>query len=42
MTMDYRGLAVYVHQKDPYIDAFLKRKRERFEGTPHDRCARKA
>jgi Kdo2-lipid IVA lauroyltransferase/acyltransferase len=33
MTMDYRGVAVYVHQKDPYIDAFLKRKRERFEGT---------
>jgi KDO2-lipid IV(A) lauroyltransferase len=33
MTMDYRGLAVYVHQKDPYIDRFLKRKRERFEGT---------
>jgi Kdo2-lipid IVA lauroyltransferase/acyltransferase len=33
MTMDYRGLAVYVHQKDPYIDAFLKRKRERFAGT---------
>jgi KDO2-lipid IV(A) lauroyltransferase len=33
MTMDYRGLAVYVHQKDPYIDAFLKHKRERFEGT---------
>jgi Kdo2-lipid IVA lauroyltransferase/acyltransferase len=33
MTMDYRGLAVYVHQKDPYIDTFLKRKRERFEGT---------
>jgi Kdo2-lipid IVA lauroyltransferase/acyltransferase len=33
MTMDYRGLAVYVHQKDAYIDGFLKRKRERFEGT---------
>jgi KDO2-lipid IV(A) lauroyltransferase len=33
VTMDYRGVAVYVHQKDPYIDAFLKRKRERFEGT---------
>jgi KDO2-lipid IV(A) lauroyltransferase len=33
MTMDYRGLAVYVHQKDAYIDAFLKLKRERFEGT---------
>jgi Kdo2-lipid IVA lauroyltransferase/acyltransferase len=33
MTLDYRGLAVYVHQKDPYVDAFLKRRRERFEGT---------
>jgi Kdo2-lipid IVA lauroyltransferase/acyltransferase len=33
MTLDYRGAAVYVHQKDPYIDGFLKRKRERFEGT---------
>jgi KDO2-lipid IV(A) lauroyltransferase len=33
LTLDYHGVAVYVHQKDPYIDAFLKRKRERFEGT---------
>jgi KDO2-lipid IV(A) lauroyltransferase len=33
LALDYRGVAVYVHQKDPYIDAFLKRKRERFEGT---------
>ena len=33
MTLDYRGAAVYVHQKDAYIDAFLKRKRERFPGT---------
>jgi KDO2-lipid IV(A) lauroyltransferase len=33
MTVDYRGAAVYVHQKDRYIDAFLKRKRERFPGT---------
>jgi Kdo2-lipid IVA lauroyltransferase/acyltransferase len=33
MTLDYRGAAVYVRQKDPYIDAFLKRKRERFPGT---------
>jgi Kdo2-lipid IVA lauroyltransferase/acyltransferase len=33
MTLDYRGVAVYVHQKNPYIDAFLKRKRERFQGT---------
>jgi len=33
MTLDYRGAAVYVHQKDGYIDAFLKRRRERFPGT---------
>jgi KDO2-lipid IV(A) lauroyltransferase len=33
MTLDYRGVAVYVRQKNPYIDAFLKRKRERFQGT---------
>jgi KDO2-lipid IV(A) lauroyltransferase len=33
MTLDYRGAAVYVRQKDPYIDAFLKRRRERFPGT---------
>jgi KDO2-lipid IV(A) lauroyltransferase len=33
LTMDHRGVAVYVHQKDPYIDVFLKRKRERFDGT---------
>ena len=33
ITLDYRGGAVYVRQKDPYIDAFLKRKRERFAGT---------
>jgi KDO2-lipid IV(A) lauroyltransferase len=33
MTMDYRGAAVYVKQKDPFVDAFLKRKRERFPGT---------
>jgi KDO2-lipid IV(A) lauroyltransferase len=33
MTLDYRGAAVYVHQKDVYIDAFLKRRRERFPGT---------
>ena len=33
MTLDYRGVAVYVHQKNRYIDAFLKRKRERFRGT---------
>ncbi|MCC7549599.1 MAG: lipid A biosynthesis acyltransferase [Burkholderiales bacterium] len=33
MTMDYRGVAVYVRQRDPYVDAFLKRKRERFTGT---------
>jgi KDO2-lipid IV(A) lauroyltransferase len=33
MTMDYRGAAVYVKQKDPFVDAFLRRKRERFSGT---------
>jgi KDO2-lipid IV(A) lauroyltransferase len=33
MTADYRGVAVYVQQKDPYVNAFLKRKRERFAGT---------
>jgi len=33
MTLDYRGAAVYVHQKDLHIDAFLKSKRERFPGT---------
>lgn len=33
MTMDYRGVAVYVRQRDPYVEAFLKRKRERFAGT---------
>jgi KDO2-lipid IV(A) lauroyltransferase len=33
LTMDYRGVAVYVRQKDKYVDAFLKRKRERFAGT---------
>ena len=33
MTLDYRGVAVYVRQKDAYVDAFLKRKRERFPGT---------
>lgn len=33
MTMDYRGVAIYVRQRDAYVDAFLKRKRERFAGT---------
>ena len=33
MSTDYRGVAVYVRQRDPYVDAFLKRKRERFKGT---------
>jgi KDO2-lipid IV(A) lauroyltransferase len=33
MTLDYRGAAVYVKQKDAYVDAFLKRKRERFPGS---------
>ncbi len=30
MSLDYGGAAVYVRQKDPFVDAFLKRKRERF------------
>lgn len=33
MAMDYRGVAVYVRQRDRYVDAFLKRRRERFVGT---------
>jgi KDO2-lipid IV(A) lauroyltransferase len=33
MTADYRGVGVYVRQRDRYVDAFLKRKRERFAGT---------
>lgn len=33
MALDYRGVAVYVRQKDAFVDAFLKRRRERFAGT---------
>ncbi len=33
MSLDYGGVAVYVRQKDPYVDALLKRKRTRFPGT---------
>jgi Kdo2-lipid IVA lauroyltransferase/acyltransferase len=33
MTADYRGVAIYVRQRDQYVDAFLRRKRERFPGT---------
>jgi KDO2-lipid IV(A) lauroyltransferase len=33
MSLDYKGAAVYVKQKDAYVDAFLKRKRERFPGS---------
>ena len=33
MSLDYRGAAVYVRQKDTFVDAFLKRKRERFPGS---------
>jgi KDO2-lipid IV(A) lauroyltransferase len=33
MSLDYGGVAVYVRQKDPYVDAFLERKRTRFPGT---------
>jgi KDO2-lipid IV(A) lauroyltransferase len=30
MALDYSGVAVYVRQRDRYVDAFLKRRRERF------------
>jgi KDO2-lipid IV(A) lauroyltransferase len=33
MSLDYHGAAVYVKQKDAFVDAFLKRKRERFPGS---------
>jgi KDO2-lipid IV(A) lauroyltransferase len=33
MTLDYHGAAVYVRQRDRYVDAFLKQRRERFGGT---------
>jgi Kdo2-lipid IVA lauroyltransferase/acyltransferase len=33
MTLDYRGVAVYVRQRDAYVNGFLKSKRERFPGT---------
>jgi KDO2-lipid IV(A) lauroyltransferase len=33
MSLDYQGAAVYVKQKDPYVDTFLKRRRERFPGS---------
>jgi len=33
LSADYRGAAVYVRQKDAFVDAFLKRKRERFAGS---------
>jgi Kdo2-lipid IVA lauroyltransferase/acyltransferase len=33
MTADYRGVAIYVRQRDKYVDTFLRRKRERFPGT---------
>jgi KDO2-lipid IV(A) lauroyltransferase len=33
MSLDYRGAAVYVRQKDAFVDAFLKSKRERFPGS---------
>jgi KDO2-lipid IV(A) lauroyltransferase len=33
LTMEYRGASMYVRQKDPVFNAFLKRKRERFSGS---------
>lgn len=33
VSLDYRGAAVYVRQKDAFVDAFLKRRRERFPGS---------
>jgi Kdo2-lipid IVA lauroyltransferase/acyltransferase len=33
ISLDYRGAAVYIRQKDAFVDAFLKRKRERFPGN---------
>jgi Kdo2-lipid IVA lauroyltransferase/acyltransferase len=33
ISLDYRGAAVYVRQKDAFVDAFLKRRRERFPGS---------
>ena len=33
MSMDYRGMAVYSHQKNRRFDAFLVRVRSRFPGT---------
>jgi len=33
MSLDYRGAAVYVRQKDAFVDTFLKRRRERFPGS---------
>jgi KDO2-lipid IV(A) lauroyltransferase len=33
VSLDYPGAAVYVRQKDRFVDAFLKRRRERFAGT---------
>jgi KDO2-lipid IV(A) lauroyltransferase len=33
MALDYGGVAVYVRQRDPYVDAFLKSRRERFGGV---------
>ncbi len=33
ISLDFRGAAVYVRQKDAFVDAFLKRRRERFPGS---------
>lgn len=33
MTLEFRGMAVYAHQKNRYFDRFLVRVRSRFNGT---------
>ncbi|MCA3129693.1 MAG: lysophospholipid acyltransferase family protein [Betaproteobacteria bacterium] len=33
MTLEFRGMAVYAHQKNRYFDTFLQRVRSRFNGT---------
>jgi len=33
LTLEYRGIAVYAHQKNPFFDEFLVRVRSRFNGA---------
>jgi KDO2-lipid IV(A) lauroyltransferase len=33
LTLEYRGASMYVRQKDPVFNTFLKRRRERFPGS---------